>query len=103
MTIRLLRALSAVALLVATPALLRAQSARVAIADAPSTNPETRRQQDSLIVHFIRHPKGKPAVAATRFASTRTLAGKDTTAPLGVSARVTTPLARRRTTGKAPE
>ena len=44
-----------------TPALIQAQAAQRTVADAPSASRETRRQHDSLTVHFIRTPKGKPA------------------------------------------
>jgi hypothetical protein len=48
--------------LLAAPHAAGAQSAARVAPDRPSTNAETRRQSDSLTVHFLRTPKAKPNV-----------------------------------------
>ena len=93
-------AMVALALAVASPSLLRAQaSARV---DTPTKSAETRRQHDSLTVHFIHNPRGKPAalsVGGKTAAQSRKFSGKPasdlrpmpTETPLPVRARTTKP------------
>ncbi len=88
------------ALAFVAPALLRAQvAARV---DAPSRSAETRLQHDSLTVHFLRTPKGKPAalsVGGKTSAQSRKFSGKPAAelraapveTPLPVRARTTKP------------
>ena len=58
-----LRAGTLMVLALLIPAVVRAQAAAAvrSASDVPSTNVETRRMSDSLTVHFIRKPKGKPA------------------------------------------
>lgn len=74
----ILRALVLCAFLGALPAALPAQVA-VRTADTPSRNAETRVQADSLTVHFLRTPKGKPAalsVGGKTAAQSRKFSGK---------------------------
>ena len=54
-------ALAVCASSVALPKMLAAQTATRGESDAPSRSAETRKQTDSLTVHFLRTPKGKPA------------------------------------------
>ena len=97
----ILRALVPCAFLCAIPAALPAQVA-VRTADAPSHNAETRMQAESLTVHFLRTPKGKPAalsVGGKTAAQSRKFSGKpDATqqrepveTPLPVRARTAKP------------
>ena len=96
----ILRALVLCAFLGALPAALPAQVA-VRTADTPSRNAETRVQADSLTVHFLRTPKGKPAalsVGGKTAAQSRKFSGK----PDATSQRepVETPLPVRARTAK---
>ncbi len=74
----MLRTAAAVALTLLVPTLAHAQASAVvrAAGDAPSTNVETRRQSDSLTVHFIRKPKGKPAARSAPDASANAFSKK---------------------------
>lgn len=79
-----------------TPAVTFAQAATRTVTDAPSTNRETRVQRDSLAVHFLRHPKGKPAslsVAGASPSAARAAKGGADTPP---AVRVATPLPTRK-------
>jgi hypothetical protein len=60
-----IRTVTALAACVALSAPLHSQSATRTPAPTPdrAVLAETQRQQDSIAVHFIRHPKGKPAAA----------------------------------------
>ena len=72
------RMLIVCALIVTPPATLRAQTA-VRAAEAPSRSAEARVQSDSLTVHFLRTPKGKPAalsVGGRTAAQARKFSGK---------------------------
>lgn len=55
------RAATICALSLAFSAAAFAQTAERTAADAPSQNRETKRQHDSLTMHFLRSPKAKPA------------------------------------------
>ena len=72
-----LRGLVICAIACSAPVLVQAQVS--ASVDAPSRNAETRRQHDSLTVHFLRTPKGKPAalsVGGRTSAQSRKFSGK---------------------------
>ena len=72
------RMLIVCALIVAPVAVLRAQTA-VRAPDVASRSAEARVQSDSLTVHFLRTPKGKPAalsVGGTAAAHARKFSGK---------------------------
>ena len=95
------RMLIVCALIVAPLAMLRAQTA-VRAADVPSRSAEARVQSDSLTVHFLRTPKGKPAalsVGGRTAAQARKFSGKAEAAqraappetPLPERARTTKP------------
>lgn len=93
---RLLRVLAAAGVIALTPALIQAQSAQRTVADAPSSSRETRLQHDSLTVHFIRTPKGKPAsMSIAGKPSSTELKFRGKAIPQGTAAPVETPLPTR--------
>jgi hypothetical protein len=73
-----LRAGAVMALTLLAPVMAHAQAAAAVrpAGDVPSTNAETRRLNDSLTVHFIRNPKGKPAARSATVGASDALAKK---------------------------
>ena len=99
-----LRSSALVVLALLTPVLARAQATATvrAASGVPSTNAETRRMSDSLTVHFIRTPKGKPAsrsvVGAASSTTSKKFAGRSDVQARHITP--STPLPERVRTGK---
>ncbi len=92
---------AATALMILSPMHLAAQAADRGVTDTPSRSSATRIQHDSLTVHFLRTPKGKPAalsVGGKTAAQARKFSGKPE--PIAQSAPVFTPLPTRARTTK---
>jgi hypothetical protein len=97
----LIAAIVSAAAFAAAPPQLAAQGATRAAADTPSQNAETRVQSDSITVHLLRSPKGKPAelsAGGKTAAQARKFSGKPASTP--GAAPVETPLPTRARTTK---
>ncbi len=99
--VRLVPAGALLMLFLGLPGRATAQVAPRTVADAPSRNPETLVQHDSLAVHFLRSPKVKPAarpVASVASPSSAKFRGRRE--PLDLPAPTATPLPTKKAAAK---